>query len=94
MAIRRVICDYAGNDLHVGDLVNYSSRTGNRVRAADAVIRKVTTKRGPLGQRIPVLRVEPTGVESGFVKRQSFREEWIGAEHVRLIATAAEMQRA
>lgn len=85
MTVRRIVSDYAGADLNKGDLVTYSSRTGNRVRCSDAIVVRTTTKKGPLGRRIPTLIVQPTGIESGFVKRASLRREEIGAEHVRLI---------
>lgn len=85
MNVRRVVSDYAGNDLNRGDLITYSSRTGNRVRASDAIVIRTTTKGGPLGRRIPMLIVQPTGIESGFVKRASLRLEEVGTEHVRLV---------
>lgn len=91
MTVRKCISDYAGNPLWAGDLITYSSRTGNRVRAADAIVLKTTTKRGPLGRLIPMLLVQPTGCESSFVKRRSMRAEWIGAEHVRLITPGEEL---
>ena len=84
MAIRRVVSDYAGNQLRAGDLINYSARVGNRVRATDAIIIKTTTQR--VGGRLqPMLLVRPTGVESGFVPRTSQRTEHVSTEHVRLI---------
>ncbi|WP_268253656.1 hypothetical protein [Streptomyces finlayi] len=32
-----------------------------------------------------MLRIQPTGTESGFTKRKSLRKEWISSEHVRLV---------
>ena len=84
-SVRKVVSDYVGNDLARGDLGVSASRTGNRVRVADYIVLKTTTKKGPLGRRIPTLVVLPTGDESGFVKRASMRIEEIGAEHFRLI---------
>lgn len=84
MAVRNTVCDYAGDELYAGDLIAYASRQGNRVRMTDAIILRVTT-RNEGGRLIPMLLVEPSGIESGFVKRRSLRAEWIGAEHVRLI---------
>lgn len=86
MSVRKTVCDYAGNELHVGDLINYPSRTGNRVRSADGMIVKITTEVAPVTKRIlPVLWVQPTGVESGFVKRRSPRLVPVGTEHARLV---------
>lgn len=81
---RGVVSDYAGEGLYAGDLISYAARAGNRVRMSDAVIRKVTARF--VGGRLrPMLLVQPTGVESGFAKRKTMREQWIAAEHVRLI---------
>ncbi|WP_172385199.1 hypothetical protein [Streptomyces sp. MNP-20] len=84
MAKRGVITDYAGEELYRGDLICYATRQGNRVRLSDAVILKATARL--VGGRLrPMLKVRPTGAESGFTKRKSMRAEWIGAEHARLI---------
>lgn len=86
MGKRGVVTDYAGNELHAGDLIGYAARQGNRVRLADAVVFKVTAKKVG-GRLVPMLFVQPTGVESGFTARRSVRKVWIGAEHARLIIT-------
>ncbi|MDX3295120.1 hypothetical protein PV569_15540 [Streptomyces scabiei] len=36
-----------------------------------------------------MLKVQPTGTESGFTKRRTMRAEWISAEHARLIMANA-----
>ncbi|MGW2591680.1 hypothetical protein ACWCXC_15645 [Streptomyces sp. NPDC001515] len=81
--------DYAGNELHPGDLITYSARQGNSVRVTDAVILEVTAEKANVPHvgvvLVPVLRVQPTGVESGPVKRKSGDPQWITTEHVRLI---------
>jgi hypothetical protein len=84
MAKRGVVSDYAGEPLHKGDLINYAARCGNRVRVVDAVVVKATARKVE-GRLRPMLLVEPTGVESGFAKRDSMRRLWVGTEHVRLI---------
>ncbi|MFG2147508.1 hypothetical protein ACGFRG_25480 [Streptomyces sp. NPDC048696] len=84
MAKRGVVTDYGGEELYRGDLVNYGSRQGNRVRVADGIIDRVTTRLVD-GRLRPMLRVQPTGTESGFAKRRSLRKEWITTEHVRLL---------
>lgn len=84
MAKRGTVSDYAGTPIHAGDLITYSARVGNRVRATDAVVLK-TTARNVGGRLQPMLRVQPTGVESGFVRRDSMRIENISTEHVRVI---------
>lgn len=84
MGKRGVITDYAGEELYRGDLIVYAARQGNRVRMADAIIDKVTTRLVD-GRLRAMLRIKPTGAESGFVKRRSLRKEWISSEHVRLV---------
>ncbi|MFE7467441.1 hypothetical protein ACFU6R_25515 [Streptomyces sp. NPDC057499] len=92
MGKRGVITDYAGEELYPGDLVAYAARQGNRVRLADALVRRVTA-RIEGGRLRPMLLVRPTGIESGFTKRRSLRSEWISAEHVRLILPDATGER-
>ncbi|MEU7200253.1 hypothetical protein [Streptomyces sp. NPDC045470] len=41
-----------------------------------------TTSAIVAGRVMPLLKVRPTGLESGFIKRRSFRTETIAAEHV------------
>ncbi|MFI6524996.1 hypothetical protein [Streptomyces uncialis] len=79
-----MISDYAGEELYRGDLIAYAARQGNRVRMADGIIRKATTRLVD-GRLRAMLQVQPTGIESGFVKRRSLRKEWVSTEHVRLI---------
>jgi hypothetical protein len=88
---RGVVTDYSGNELYEGDLVAYAARSGNRVRMADAIILPggVTTRLVDVPDvgkvLMPVLHVQPTGVESGFAKRRTATPQWITAEHVRLV---------
>jgi hypothetical protein len=89
VAKRGVVTDYAGEELYRGDLVAYATRQANRVRMTDAVVEKVTARLEG-GRLRPMLRVRPTGTESGFTARRSMRAEWISAEHVRLITPGVE----
>lgn len=88
MGKRGVITDYAGEELYPGDLINYAARQGNRVRVSDALIIKATAVLVD-GRLRPMLKVQPTGTESGFAKRKTTRAEWISAEHVRLVMANA-----
>lgn len=89
MGKRGVVTDYAGEELHAGDLIAYAARQGNRVRMADALVLEATVKatkvEGVGTVLIPVLLIQPTGTESGFAKRRTMRTERITTEHVRLI---------
>lgn len=88
MAKRGVVTDYAGEELHPGDLITYSARESNRVRSADAWLLKIHIEKFK-GRCIPFLLVQPTGSESGFARRRSMRKLTISAEHVRLIERCA-----
>jgi hypothetical protein len=85
---RGVVTDYAGDELYAGDLIAYAARQGNRVRMTDAIVERVTAVMNG-GRLIPMLKVRPTGDESGFTSRKSLRSEWIGAEHARLVVAGA-----
>lgn len=82
---RGTVTDYAGETLREGDLVAYAARVNNRVRMTDAVIIKATAKKVD-GRLRPMLLVEPTGIESGFIKRETLDRQWVSTEHVRLLA--------
>jgi len=84
MARRSVVCDYAGEEIYPGDLVCYAARQGNRVRMTDAIVLRTYVKRIN-GRLVPWMDVQPTGDESGFIKRRSMRAEDVAVEHVRLI---------
>lgn len=84
MGKRGVVTDYAGEEIYAGDLVAYAARLNNRVRMTDAIVRKATAKLVD-GRLRPMLLVEPTGVESGFIKRDTRTQRWVSTEHVRLI---------
>lgn len=86
MGKRGVVTDYAGEELYRGDLVAYAARQANRVRMSDAIVLDVTAVLVK-GRLLPMLRVQPTGTESGFTARKSLRPCWIAAEHVRLVAS-------
>lgn len=84
MAKRGTVTDYAGEELYAGDLISYAARAGNRVRMTDATVLKVTAVQ-IAGRLRPMLKVQPTGDESGFTRRKTLTPQWISAEHVRLI---------
>ncbi|MER5638408.1 hypothetical protein ABT095_15785 [Kitasatospora sp. NPDC002227] len=50
----------------------------------DAIIRKATVRLVD-GRLRPMLKVQPTGIESGFSKRRTLRAEWVSTEHARLV---------
>ncbi|MER5894751.1 hypothetical protein [Streptomyces sp. NPDC001876] len=80
-----MVTDYAGEALYRGDLITYPSRRGNSVRAADAIIRGIYFERTKNGSTFPMLKVEPTGTDSGCKPRKSLRAEHVATTHVRLL---------
>lgn len=92
MSKRGSVSDYAGDEIRVGDLVAYASRRGNRVRMSDAVVLKTYTKKLD-GRVYPMLRLAPTGNDSGWLARHSDRIVNVAVEHVRVIRTAEELAR-
>ncbi|WP_458085779.1 hypothetical protein [Streptomyces malaysiensis] len=86
---RGIVTDYAGEEIYRGDLIAYSARHKNAVRLADAEVLAVETRRvaveGVGTICIPVLKIRPTGAESGDSARRTMRDEWIIARHVRLV---------
>lgn len=88
MSKRGTVHDYNGEPVYAGDLINYPTRQGNRVRASDAVVLDVTTVIEN-GRLTPILKVQPTGVDSGWGlgARKTLRTEWVSAEHIRLLRT-------
>jgi hypothetical protein len=86
MGKRGTVSDYAGEALYRGDLICYSARRGNRVRVSDAIILDVTAV-NQHGRLTPMLKVQPTGTDSGWGlgARKTLRTEWVSAEHVRLL---------
>ena len=79
--------DISGVPITKGALIVYAARHNNRVRLAEAEVTDVYTERYK-GRVIPFLKVQPTGNESGFVKRATMREITITTEHVAVTAPA------
>ncbi|MEU7186448.1 hypothetical protein [Streptomyces sp. NPDC045369] len=81
MAKRGHIHDFTGAEIREGDTLVYAARRGNGVRMVEATVLRTYTEQYK-GRTIPMLKVKPTGNESGFVKRSTFRVETVAAEHV------------
>jgi hypothetical protein len=81
---RGTVTDYAGEALYTGDLINYAARRENGVRASDAIVREIYFVRVE-GRKFPMLKVQPTGTDSGFEPRKTLRAEHVAATHVRLL---------
>lgn len=84
MGKRGTVADYAGEPLYAGDLINYPSRQDNGVRASDAVILH-TYFAYVEGRKFPMIKVQPTGTDSGHEPRKTLRAEHVAATHARLL---------
>lgn len=84
MGKRGTVTDYAGEALYAGDLINYAARRENGVRVSDAIVRRIYFVRVE-GRKFPMLKVQPTGTDSGFEPRKTLRTEHVAATHVRLL---------
>ncbi|MGW1837097.1 hypothetical protein [Streptomyces sp. NPDC002067] len=89
MATRGHIHDFTGAEIREGDTLVYAARRGNGVRMVEAVVKRTYTEQYK-GRTIPMLKVKPTGNESGFIKRLTFRVETVAAEHVAVTSLGSE----
>ncbi|MEV7467179.1 hypothetical protein AB0O20_11860 [Streptomyces kronopolitis] len=89
MGKRGNIHDFTGQEVREGDTIVYSARRGNGVRMTEAVVIRTYTEKYK-GRVIPMMKVRPTGNESGFVKRSTFAVQSIVAEHFAVTVPAEE----
>ncbi|MER6051034.1 hypothetical protein ABT168_26880 [Streptomyces sp. NPDC001793] len=76
MAKRGHIHDFTGQEIREGDTLVYAARRGNSVRMVEAAVLRTYTENHK-GRILPMLKVKPTGNESGWVKRSTFRVETV-----------------
>ncbi|MCQ6554756.1 hypothetical protein NPS70_16345 [Streptomyces sp. C10-9-1] len=85
------LTDFTGAEIRPGVVVAYPSRRGNRVRNSEAVVLETLTDRRT-GRVVPMLKVRPTGRDSGFVARKTLKVQTVSAEHVVVIGETEESQ--
>jgi hypothetical protein len=74
------LTDFTGQEIRPGAVGVYPSRQGNRVRNSEAVV--LETKSSRAGGRVrPILVVQPTGRDSGFIQRKTRRTVRVSSEH-------------
>ncbi|MCM2391743.1 hypothetical protein [Streptomyces albipurpureus] len=78
------LTDFTGAEIRPGSLIAYPTRQGNRVRATEAIVLETQSNRST-GRVVPMLKVKPTGRESGFVARKTLAVRTVSAEHVVVI---------
>ncbi|WP_030962642.1 hypothetical protein [Streptomyces sp. NRRL S-378] len=85
------LTDFTGAEIRPGVLIAYPTRQGNRVRNSEAVVKELKSGRQS-GRIVPMLKVKPTGRDSGFIARSTLAEQIVSAEHVVVIGIAEGQQ--
>lgn len=83
------LTDFTGAEIRPGVLIAFPTRRGNTVRNSEAVVLETMSNRST-GRVVPMLRVRPTGRDSGFIARKTLTTQVIGAQHAVVIGTAEE----
>ncbi|WP_369147081.1 hypothetical protein [Streptomyces sp. R44] len=78
------LTDFTGAEIRPGAVIAYPSRQGNRVRNSEAVVLELGSDKSA-GRVVPVLKVKPTGRDSGFIARKTLAIQTVSAEHVVVI---------
>ena len=84
MSVRGTITDMMGREIFKKDLVAYPSRQGNRVRQSIAVVERTYVVRIK-GRLYPMVKCQPTGIDSGFTPRLAMRAVHVSTEHMVLV---------
>ncbi|WP_435613267.1 hypothetical protein [Streptomyces sp. bgisy159] len=83
------LTDFTGAEIRPGVVIAYPTRQGNRVRNSEAIVLETQTNRRT-GRVVPMLKVRPTGRDSGFIARKTTSVRTVSAEHVVVIADTNE----
>ncbi|MEO3974400.1 hypothetical protein [Streptomyces sp. CAU 1734] len=84
---RSRITDFTGAEIRESSVIAYPTRQGNSVRNTEAVVLEVRREEYR-GRIIPMLKVRPTGRESGHDRRQTMDIRTVSTEHVVVIGEA------
>jgi hypothetical protein len=79
------LTDFTGAEIRPGVVVAYPTRQGNVVRNSEAIVLETLSDRST-GRVVPMLKVRPTGRDSGFIARKTLTAQKVSAEHVVVIA--------
>jgi hypothetical protein len=79
------LTDFTGAEIRPGVLIVYPTRQGNRVRQSEAIVLETMSDKAT-GRVVPMLKVRPTGRDSGFIARKTTSIRTVSAEHVAVIA--------
>lgn len=83
------LTDFTGAEIKPGVVIAYPTRQGNVVRNSEAVVLETLSDRST-GRIVPMLKVRPTGRDSGFIARKTLTAQKVSAEHVVVIADGSQ----
>jgi hypothetical protein len=79
------LTDFTGAEIKPGVIVSYSSRQGNVVRLSEAVVLELESNKAS-GIVVPLVKVRPTGRDSGFIGRKTLAVQTVAADRMVVIA--------
>lgn len=83
------LTDFTGAEIRPGVLVSYSSRQGNVVRLSEAVVLELESNKSA-GIVVPLVKVRPTGRDSGFIARKTLAVQTVAADRMVVIGDTGE----
>lgn len=78
------LTDFTGAEIRPDRVVVYSSRQGNVVRLSEAVVLELQSDKST-GRVIPMVKVRPTGRDSGFIARKTLTTQTVAADRLVVI---------
>ncbi|MEU0860643.1 hypothetical protein ABZ352_35550 [Streptomyces griseofuscus] len=78
------LTDFTGAEIRPGALVSYATRQGNLVRLSEAVVLELESNKAA-GVVVPLVKVRPTGRDSGFVARKTLAVQTVAADRMVVI---------
>jgi hypothetical protein len=81
------LTDFTGAEIRPGRLVSYATRQGNLVRLSEAVVLELKSDKSA-GVVVPMVKVKPTGRDSGFIARKTLAIQTVAADRLVVIGDA------
>ncbi|WP_329168343.1 hypothetical protein OG709_30025 [Streptomyces sp. NBC_01267] len=81
------LTDFTGAEIRAGKVIAYPTRQGNVVRNSEAIVLETMSDKST-GRVVPMLRVQPTGRDSGFIARSTVTPQTIATTHVVVLGDA------
>ncbi|MCY0926253.1 hypothetical protein OTB20_08540 [Streptomyces sp. H27-H1] len=83
------LTDYTGAEIRPGVLISYATRQGNLVRLSEAVVLELKSDKSS-GVVVPMVKVRPTGRDSGFIARKTRAVQTVSANRLVVIGEPSE----